>query len=435
MSDHLNIGILGTRLIDWGGGVDLLRIVLGAFHEKSIDRKIRLTLFLPCIKTEVSRQTHFHRGLAALLSRRPVQGLREVYWQIRKVNPHRIGRDKILSVLAQSGAKFDIRCYTHEAELIRLIERHAIKVIIPSYKNLGKNFPVPWIGYLPDLQHKRLPELFSPDECISRDEQFLSVLQSATAMVVTSQAVKRDIETFYPGMASQIFVWPFTPYPFKEWFDESDTNVMNKYDLPARYFLISSQFWRHKSHITAIEALALLRDHPGYSDVKLVCTGATDDYRHPGYFAELQCRIADLGLTDAIMILGHIPKRDQIEIMKKSVGLIQPTLFEGTQGGLAVYDAVGLGIRAIVSDIPVNLEIQNPLVTFFHAGSIQDLACKLLCILCEEPPKVDKIYQLQLARSRIALLGNVLIDGVDTAIKDFRYKIHAVAIPKQPDNI
>lgn len=436
MSDRLNIGVLGTRLIDWGGGVDLLRIILGAFHEKSPDRKIKLTLFLPCIKTEVSWRTLFHRGLSALLSRRPVQGLREVYWQVRKVNPHRIARDKMLSVLAQSGAKFTLRYYAHEAELIRLIERHAIQAIIPSYQNLGKDFPVPWVGYLPDLQHKQLPKLFSSDECIARDEQFWSVLQSATAMVVTSQAVKRDIETFYPGLASQIFVWPFTPYPFKEWFDEFHTNVLEKYALPSRYFLISSQFWRHKSHITAIEALALIRKHPAYSDIKLICTGATDDYRHPGYFAELQCRIADLGLTDAIMILGHIPKRDQIEIMKKSVGLIQPTLFEGTQGGLAVYDAVGLGIRAIVSDIPVNLEIQNSLVTFFQAGSIQDLACKLLCILGEAPPRMDKTHQLQLAHSRIASLGEVLIDAVDAAIKDFRSKNNKLlAIPKQPDNI
>lgn len=417
MTNRLNIGVLGTGLIEWGGGIDLLRIILGALNEKSREREIRLTLFLPSVRGEVTWLAHLRYGLSALLSTNPMQRLREVYWQTRKVNPHKIARDKILNVLAQSGAKFTTRCYQRQDELTRLIERHHIQAIIPSLQNLGKDFPVPWVGYLPDLQHKHLPELFSPEDCTSRDELFSSVLESAPAIVVTSQAVKRDIETFYPGQASQIFVWPFAPFPFNEWFDRYETNVVESYSLPSRYFLISSQFWRHKSHVTAIEALALVRPHLNYSDVKLICTGATDDYRHPGYFDELQRRIADLGLTDAVMILGHIPKRDQIEILKKAVVLIQPTLFEGTQGGLAVYDAVGLGVRAIVSDIPVNLEIQDSLVTFFRTGSAKDLAQKLLNILEDTPPVIDRQHQMQLAQKRSSLLGDQLIDAVSAAIQ------------------
>lgn len=417
MASRLNIGVLGTGLIEWGGGVDLLRIILGALNEKSREREIRLTLFWPSVRGEVTWLMYFGRGLSALLSTNPMRRLREVYWQFKKANPNKIARDKILNVLAQSGAKFTIRCYEKPDDLTRLIERHDIQAIIPSLQNLGKDFPVPWVGYLPDLQHRHLPELFSPEECASRDELFSSVLESAPAIVVTSKAVKRDIETFYPGKASQIFVWPFAPFPFDEWFDRYEPNVAERYSLPSRYFLISSQFWRHKSHVTAIEALALVRQHLNYSDVKLICTGATDDYRHPGYFDELQRRIADFGLTDAVMILGHIPKRDQIEIMKNAVGLIQPTLFEGTQGGLAVYDAVGLGVRAIVSDIPVNLEIQDSLVTFFRTGSAEDLAHKLLRILEDTPPIIDRPHQMQLARQRSSLLGDQLIDAVNAAIR------------------
>ena len=149
--------------------------------------------------------------------------------------------------------------------------------------------------------------------------------------------------------------------------------------------------------------------------MKVVCTGQTQDYRHPGYFDELQSRIADLGLTDAVVVLGHIPKLDQIQIMKQAVALVQPTLFEGSQGGLAVYDAVGLGVRAIVSDIPVNLEIQDSYVTFFQTGSVEDLAIKMAKILGEAAPRIDKRHQLKRAEQRITLFGDILLQAVAAA--------------------
>lgn len=417
MRKRLNIGVLGTGLIKWGGGVDLLRITLGALGGKFHDCDVHLTLLLPNLEGQVSWQGRLRQVLSALTGRDPLKQLRQVYWQIRKANPNKIDRDKILNVLAQSGARFKIRHYQQQDELRQLIKRYRIQALIPSLQNLGKDFPVPWVGYLPDLQHKRLPELFSSEDCAARDKLFSSILRSAPVVVVTSKAVKRDIETFYPNHTSQIFIWPFSPFPFDNWFAEHSVNVGVKYNLPTRYFLISSQFWRHKSHITAIEALAVLRQRADCGDVKLVCTGATDDYRHPGYFDELQRRIADLGLAGAIMILGHIPKRDQIEILKNSVSLIQPTLFEGTQGGLAVYDAVGLGVRAIVSDIPVNLEIRDPLVRFFRAGSAENLAEKLVLVLEEKPPAINKEHQMQIARQRMTSLGTVLVDAINAAIR------------------
>ena len=318
-------------------------------------------------------------------------------------------------MLAQAGAKYNIRCYTGQDKLPELIRRQQIDAIVPSIVSLGADFPVPWVGYLCDFQHKHLPNLFSPEECSSRDHAFACMLEQAPAIMVTSQAVKRDIETFNPAGTHTVFALPFAPLPHNEWFGDDRANVVQKYGLPARYFLISSQFWRHKSHVTAFGALALLRQQANYQDVKVVCTGQTQDYRHPGYFDELQSRIADLGLTDAVVVLGHIPKLDQIQIMKQAVALVQPTLFEGSQGGLAVYDAVGLGVRAIVSDIPVNLEIQDSYVTFFQTGSAEDLAIKMAKILGEAAPRIDKRHQLKRAQQRITLFGDILLQAVAAA--------------------
>src|ERR1035441_2674602 len=37
-------------------------------------------------------------------------------------------------------------------------------VVFPALASLGKEFPVPWIGWIPDFQHKRLPQFFSDEE-------------------------------------------------------------------------------------------------------------------------------------------------------------------------------------------------------------------------------------------------------------------------------
>lgn len=417
MTKRLNIGVLGTGFIDWGGGVDQIRIILGALDAKARHGEINVTLLLPSIESKQTWRKHLYRGLIALCSKSPLQRLREVYWLAIKDNPDEAARTKILNSLTPSGAKFSVKSYKGRDGLTRLIQSQHIDTVIPSIDSLGEDFPVPWVGFIADFQHKHLPDQFSPEECSSRDELFSRILKSAPAVVVTSQSIKRDIENFYPNCNSQIIVLPFAPLPFDEWFDNYHAVVASKYNLPARYFLISSQFWRHKSHITAIEALALLRQRENCSDVKLICTGQTHDYRHPGYFDELKRRIADLGLTDSVIILGHIPKLDQIQILKEAVALVQPTLFEGSQGGLAVYDAVGLGVRAIVSDIPVNLEIQDPLVTFFKTGSAEDLERKMLVILDDATPIIDEQQLMKISQQRISLLGDKLLEAVAAANK------------------
>ena len=51
----------------------------------------------------------------------------------------------------------------------------------------------------------------------------------------------------------------------------------------------------------------------------------------------------ELGINDDVEIVGHIPKLDQIALLKNSIAVIQPTLFEGGPGGGSAYDAISLG--------------------------------------------------------------------------------------------
>ncbi len=204
---------------------------------------------------------------------------------------------------------------------------------------------------------------------------------------MNSKFVKEDLKKFYGADEKKIFVLPFCPFPRKDWLN---CQIEPKVYLPEKFFIISNQFWYHKSHITAFKALKILEDKYRINNIHIICTGKTIDYRQPNFFNNLNQEIKKMNLQDRIHFLGFIDKDEQMVIMKKSFCVIQPTLFEGGPGGGSVYDALSIGIPAIVSDIPVNKEINDEYVTFFKAGDPEDLAEKMYLMLQLGGHKINK---------------------------------------------
>jgi glycosyltransferase involved in cell wall biosynthesis len=242
------------------------------------------------------------------------------------------------------------------------------------------------------------------------------MLHEAKAVIVNAKAVKDDINKFYPDRSCQIFNLPFAPFPFEEWFEDNGADLKAKYNLPEKYFMISNQFWIHKSHVTAFEALSKLEKLTGDNDIHIVCTGKTYDHRFPHYFNDLKTEIYKLGLTDKVFFLGYIPKEEQIKIMCGAVAVLQPTLFEGGPGGGSVYDAVAMGVAAIISDIPVNLEIKEDNVVFFKTGSPEDMAEKMFQVLKDDRVIPDKNILLTKGSKRVEKLGDTLLAAVESAL-------------------
>ena len=173
--------------------------------------------------------------------------------------------------------------------------------------------------------------------------------------------------------------------------------------------MISNQFWRHKDHVTAIKGFKLFLDGLEKKNIGLVCTGQTLDYRFPNYFDDIKDLINELGLTEKIFILGYIPKNDQLQILKKSIAVIQPTLFEGGPGGGAVYESVAFGIPSIVSDIPVNQELNDETVTFFNTGSPEDLAEKMKMVELTEKKQYSPEELIKKNNQSLTKLGDVIL--------------------------
>jgi glycosyltransferase involved in cell wall biosynthesis len=254
----------------------------------------------------------------------------------------------------------------------------------------------PCVGYIPDCQHRRMPNFFSAEEVVARDTMFAGMLRELPVVIVTSLDARNDLLRYFPNMSSEIVTLPFAASPLPGWLRVEGVFGRDKYRLPLKYFLCSNQFWQHKNHGLVVEALALARAEG--RPISMVFTGAMEDYRAPSYVSQLMSRVRDLGVARDCFFLGLVPKRDQISIMKSALAVVQPTLFEGTPGGLAVYDAISVGRPVIVSDIPVNREIEKYVDAFFNPSDPASLLQAMRRI--ESIPQQNKTATLLLAEGR-----------------------------------
>lgn len=408
MRSRLRVALLAQHF-GWGGGVDFLRHLAAGLVAGRRRHGYSVHVLLPIenrIESCVDLLRIGKRSLVGSIARgRP--------WMAR---PQPAFDASLAAAFADAGDT-GLEVVHHDATrngLLRCLTRIGATVALPTMATLGPGFPVPWLGYIYDFQHRHLPGNFGADDCYKREMSFAGILKDAPAVIVNSRAVKGDVARFYPWSApDRVVALPFAPHAAAGWLETSSRPIRDVHALPSRYFLVSNQFWIHKDHMTAIRALELLGSA---SDCGLVCTGATDDYRRPGHFDEIMRSVERLGLAGRIRMLGHIPKRDQIEVMKGALAVVQPTLFEGGPGGGCVYDAVALGVPVLLSDIPVNREATGDWIRFFPPGNAAALA-RLMADVSREAPARPAAAELEArAATNLARLGDALLEAIDRAL-------------------
>lgn len=373
---QLTVALFGKALVDWGGGVDFLRNCANALLLQQSFPVVRPVLLLPRETCQARIRSYLQplKGLA-----KDALGLRmpRFYWE-RPISIQSVKE----SFLNLNGDLLIVEYDDSTSGLQKALKATGADVILPVAETLGQTFDIPWVGYVPDVQHRYLPQHFTPVGRYLRDKKIIRLMNESKAVIVNSRIAADDLHKFYNPTGCKIFTLPFAPLPVEDWFVDRWDECQKKYNLPEAYFLISNQFWVHKSHSTAFYALAEISS---LNEVHLVCTGRPGDPRAPDHYDKLLRILRENSLESRVHLLGYISKNDQIQIMKKAIAVIQPTLFEGGPGGGAVYDAVALGVPAIVSDIPVNLEINDDGIIFFAAGSASDLAAKMMKMLNGEP--------------------------------------------------
>jgi glycosyltransferase involved in cell wall biosynthesis len=303
-----------------------------------------------------------------------------------------------------------IECAMDEQSLARIKAEKTIDVFLPSIHILPTSLP--HVTYWPDCQPKHYPEFFDDESQRVRDERITGLLKTKKPKIINSRNAKSDMVRFYNADPDQIYELPFAPIiEFSKLTPRPE--MAAPYNLSNQYFIVCNQFWVHKSTETVIEAAAIARQRG--LKVDFVFTGRMEEPRRPGYIDSLHQLVNDLDVGDVVRFLGYIPKDDQLELIKGAVAVIQPSLFEGGPGGGAVYDAMSLGIRAIVSDIPINheLPLEPGRLALFKKKNAHDLVDKMEDFLSTQyqAPSSEDLYQQ--SRLSTELLSKRLYEAID----------------------
>jgi len=400
----LRIGILGEGFIEWVGGLEFLRTLCASLH--AVEHPVELHLLLPVRGPNLAARKVLRtmkRFVAVLRGRKPAPSHAPALRDIRDAFARIYGAVHFHDIDTGTGA------------ILRAFRKLQLDVLLPAMRVHALPSDVPWVGYLYDFQHQHLPHLFSDEERALRDWQFATMLDAATVVIVNARAVERDARVFRPEMKARIVAMPMNPSPPREWLDGDVIATRARYELERPYFIICNQFWVHKDHRTAFAAFACIASE--FPELQLVCTGATSDYRNPRHFDDLMAFARDHGIRDRLHVLGLVSKQDQIDLLRGARAVIQPTLSEGGPGGGAVYDAIALGVPALVSDIPVNLEIEESNVTFFRASDPEALAKAMRQLLQEPtaPTSPDPVQLMTAGQMRRRNCGHALMDAIAIA--------------------
>jgi len=232
------------------------------------------------------------------------------------------------------------------------------------------------ISWLPDFRYQLAPETIGEDLCRARHQIFSGCAEHATYIALMSESTKKDFEAFFPKHALKGRVLKTTssiPYSL---YSEVPMDSLREYALPEKFIYVPIQWWRHKNHISLFHAMRILNERGVH--VTAVATGITEDPFAPDHYQRMLDHIREWGISDQMKVLGIVPRTHVFQLIRQSVCVVNPSLFEGF--GLSANEAYCIGKHSLLSDIPPHREQVSDEVTYFDPHDPKDLADKLSTI-------------------------------------------------------
>ena len=222
----------------------------------------------------------------------------------------------------------------------------------PTYSEAG----IPTVLTIYDLQYKTYPEFFSPLDVAHRDRVFLEACKRGTMLSAISNYSRekaidygkldpKKIRTIYLRMAKRM--------------SNASDSVLRRFGLaPGKYFIFPANFWRHKNHEILLTAFGIACKQGLASDIKLICTGASD-----ARSIFLSNAVKAMNLEERIIFPGFVSTEELSALLSNSLGMIFPSLYEGF--GLPVMEAMAAGVPVACSNLTSLPEIAGNAAILF----------------------------------------------------------------------
>lgn len=266
----------------------------------------------------------------------------------------------------------------------KLFVDHVIDTVFEPAAFYGWRFPIPAIAWIPDFQHRQLPQLFSRATYWKREIRCRLQAASGRHMLLSSEDARKDCEFFFPASRGRTSVVRFAVLPKDEALAHDPGEIANLYGLPERFYYLPNQFWKHKNHTLVIEALSQLVARG--INITVAVSGKQDDPYNPDHYASIEKLIETTGVARHFRVLGMIPYEHLIALMRGCRALINPSLCEGWS--TTVEEAKSLGVPMLLSNLSVHLEQAPRGTVFFDPLSANELADRIVAF--EQRPESDR---------------------------------------------
>jgi glycosyltransferase involved in cell wall biosynthesis len=224
--------------------------------------------------------------------------------------------------------------------------------------------------------------LFSFAARLRRESGLRMQIASGRTIMLSSEDARRDCDRFYPSLKGRARVVRFATSPPAALLSADPATVLREYGLPACFFYLPNQFYRHKNHQVVIDALAILKQQG--VEIVVAVSGSPENTQDPNYFSNLMKQVELRGLKGNFCYLGMIPFPHVYALLRSAAALINPSSFEGWS--TTVEEAKSFGVPAILSDIGVHREQVGDRALYFGLQDPSKLAQHLAHIAAAFQP-------------------------------------------------
>ena len=270
-----------------------------------------------------------------------------------------------------------------ENRFLNFPNKFDLDIVFPYKYDAAVHTEKYWIGrlfWIPDFQEVYFPQFFSSAEISFRKAMQTYIVNHNYPVVLSSNNALDHLHELYGKHKRNEFVLNFAvTHPSIAHLEKN--SILKKFGINQPFFFAPNQFWVHKNHKIILEALVELKVH--HPNILVVFSGKESDYRNPNYFSSIKQFVAENNLESHVLFLGFIDREEQLLLIKESMSIIQPSLFEGWS--TVVEDAKAFNKFIIASNLEVHKEQLNQNYLLFDPHKKEDLIHQILNFLEHKP--------------------------------------------------
>lgn len=231
--------------------------------------------------------------------------------------------------------------------LERRLEDDRIDVVwFPTYV---EDVNLPFVCQVLDLEHRMkpwFPEVSARGEWEHRERHYRRFLPKATRVIVPGETGREQVVRFFRVAPENCLP---LKHPTPDFALRAASEPLRSPDaIAARgiafpYLLYPGQFWAHKNHAAALDALVELESRG--TSMSLVLVGSDK-----GQLEHVRSQIRERGLDGAVHILGYVEEDELVALYQHAHALLYLSRF-GPEN-LPPLEALALGCPAIVAEVP-----------------------------------------------------------------------------------